>query len=187
MQKTILAIIALALFGFANAQVEFDGACPTNVRVQSNFNVSAYMGIWYEYSKYPVYFEANRRCIQGQLTLREDGEVDVVNSGINTITNKPSSTAGSAVVVENAKLKVTFPQSTPSNVTSNYWVLSTDYDNYSVVYFCQPSDANSHSTIVWILTRTRAPCAEVISKAESVLTENGVSLSELVVTDQSNC
>ncbi|XP_054736580.1 apolipoprotein D-like [Anastrepha obliqua] len=187
MQKTILAIITLALFGLANAQVTFSGACPCNVQVQSNFKVEPYLGTWYEYAKYPVYFEANGKCVQAVYTLKDNGEVGVVNDMVDVTTNKSTDIVGYAVEVENAKLKVTFPVTPAINATTNYWVLSTDYVNYSVVYSCQPADANSHSTIVWILTRTRAPSAEIISKAKSVLTKNGVSLSELVVTDQSNC
>lgn len=40
---------------------------------------------------------------------------------------------------------------------------------------------------VWILTRERQPSADLIAKAENILTQNGVSLSELTVTDQSDC
>ncbi|CAD7014849.1 unnamed protein product [Ceratitis capitata] len=187
MQKTILAIIALALFGIAQAQVEFTGACPSNVEVQCDFKVEPYLGTWYEYAKYPVFFETGGKCITAEYTLKEDGDVGVVNSMIDTKTKKITDIVGYAVPVENAKLKVTFPVSTSFNATSNYWVLSTDYTSYSVVYSCQPSQDDAHSVTVWILTRERQPSADLIAKAENILTQNGVSLSELTVTDQSDC
>ncbi|XP_011177881.1 apolipoprotein D [Zeugodacus cucurbitae] len=187
MQKTILTIVALAFVGIAQAQVQFSGGCPCNVQVQPDFDVAAYLGTWYEYAKYPVYFEANGKCIQAQYTLKDNGQVGVVNSMIDQTTDQPSDIVGYAVVVENAKLLVTFPVSPAYNVSSNYWVLSTDYTNYSVVYSCQPTQDDSHSIIVWILTRAQQPSAELIEKAENVLTSNGVSLSQLVVTNQSDC
>ncbi|XP_050327293.1 apolipoprotein D-like [Bactrocera neohumeralis] len=187
MQKTILAIVALALFGIAQAQVQFSGACPCNVQVQPDFDVAAYLGSWYEYAKYPVYFEANGKCVKAEYTLKDNGQVGVVNSMIEATTDQTSDIVGYAVVVENAKLLVTFPVSPAYNVSSNYWVLSTDYTNYSVVYSCQPTQDDSHSLVVWILTREQNPSAELIAKAKDVLTSNGVSLSPLVVTDQSGC
>nr|XP_014103575.1 apolipoprotein D [Bactrocera oleae]XP_036225797.1 apolipoprotein D [Bactrocera oleae] len=187
MQKTILTIVALALFGIAQAQVQFSGACPCNVQVQPNFDVAAYLGTWYEYAKYPAFFEANGKCIKAEYTLRNNSQVGVVNSMINEATNQTTDIDGYAVVVENAKLLVTFAVSPAFNVSSNYWVLSTDYNNYSVVYSCQPTQDDSHSLIVWILTRERIPSAELIARAENVLTSNGISLNQLVITDQSGC
>ncbi|XP_017465555.1 PREDICTED: apolipoprotein D-like [Rhagoletis zephyria] len=187
MHKSVLAIIALALIGLTHAQVEFSGDCPCDVTVQSNFNVSAYLGVWYEYAKYPVYFEADGKCVKAEYTLKDNGEVGVVNSMINVTDNELTDIVGYAVEVENAKLKVTFPVTPAFNATTNYWVLSTDYVNYSVVYSCQTAGGSSHYTIVWILTREQSPSEEFITKAKDVLTQNGVSLSELVVTDQSNC
>ncbi|XP_017465565.1 PREDICTED: apolipoprotein D-like [Rhagoletis zephyria] len=187
MHKSVLAIIALALIGLTHAQVESSGDCPSDVTVQSNFNVSAYLGVWYEYAKYPVYFEADGKCVKGEYTLKDNGEIGVVNSMINVTNNEYSETVGYAVEVENAKLKVIFPVSSDYNVTTNYWILSTDYVNYSVVYYCRPAGNSSHKTVAWILTRERSPSEEFITIGKDVLTQNGVSLSELVVTDQSNC
>ncbi len=37
---------------------------------------------------------------------------------------------------------------------SNYWVLSTDYDHYSIVYHCFNMGPNKSAETFWLLSRT---------------------------------
>jgi apolipoprotein D and lipocalin family protein len=36
---------------------------------------------------------------------------------------------------------------------ANYLVLSTDYDNYSIVYYCKNIEENKSSQFAWLLSR----------------------------------
>lgn len=78
-----LLVVTLALFNVSAGQIISSGDCPCNVQVLSNFNLAPYLGLWYEYAKYPVYFEGNGVCITAEYSLQADGNVGVKNSQIN--------------------------------------------------------------------------------------------------------
>ncbi|XP_005181381.2 apolipoprotein D-like [Musca domestica] len=185
------ALITVALVAMAAhlgmAQVVSPNCCPTNVEVVPSFDLSKYLGLWYEYAKYPVYFEADGVCITAEYSLSADGNVGVKNSQVNGTTGQPENILGTASVVSNAKLLVKFPVSPALSVSSNYWVLDTDYSSYSVVYSCQELPNAQSSTIVWILTRQRLPSEHTVHTALNVLKKNGISLDPLTVTNQVAC
>ncbi|XP_065361807.1 apolipoprotein D-like [Calliphora vicina] len=186
--KIVTFIAVLVVFATTTqAQVITSGICPCDVDVVPSFDVSQYLGVWYEYAKYPMYFEADGVCITAEYTLQPDGNVGVKNSLVNGKSGAAEVINGYASVVSNAKLMVTFPVSPAYNTTSNYWVLDTDYCTFSVVYSCQPSANNQHSTIVWILTRERVPSTATIDTAKAVLVKNNISLEPLTVTKQQGC
>ncbi|XP_061387890.1 apolipoprotein D-like [Musca vetustissima] len=182
---TMTVVIMTIQFGMG--QVVSSNCCPTNVEVVSSFDVSKYLGLWYEYAKYPTYFEADGVCITAEYSLLDDGLVGVKNSQVNGTTGQPDVTLGNATVVSNAKLLVKFPVSPVYTVSSNYWVLDTDYTTYSVVYSCQELPNSQSSTIVWILTRERLPSEKTIETALAVLKKNGISLDPLTITNQVAC
>ncbi|XP_023303348.2 apolipoprotein D-like [Lucilia cuprina] len=188
MNKSSLTLAILsALLGLSAAQVVFQGSCPENVKVVSDFNVEKYLGKWYEYAKYPAYFEMEGKCVTALYSLSDDGNVTVKNTLINEKTNVLTDILGTASLVANGKLLVKFPVSPAITVSSNYWILDTDYDNYTVIYSCVPVTTNTHATIAWILTRQALPEPTIIEKAVSVLKENNVSLREMTITNQISC
>lgn len=40
-----------------------------------------------------------------------------------------------------------------ANNVSNYWILSTDYDNFAIVYFCTNIEDNKSREFAWVLSR----------------------------------
>jgi len=58
------------------------------------------------------------------------------------------------------KLNVAFIKTAP-NIKSNYWVLSTDYVNYSIVYYCEDLPENKSSELFWLLSKKPELTAEV--------------------------
>lgn len=68
-----------------------------------------------------------------------------------------------------------------------YWVLSTDYHSYSLVYSCSNYFGLFHIDFAWILARTRVLSEQVISELHDELAAAGVNLNRLTVSDQTGC
>ena len=84
-----------------------------------------------------------------------------------------------------SKLIVTF-QIGIITTRGNYWVLDTDYNNYSLVYSCSKMVGIKIEN-AWILSRQPTLDASTINRLQNLLRSNGVDPSKFTVTDQSNC
>ncbi|XP_037954801.1 apolipoprotein D-like [Teleopsis dalmanni] len=183
--KNFILLFAITQIGYGNAQISGKGACPTNIQVMENFDLKQYLGIWFEQFKFPYFAELGGKCITANYTLNDNGEVNVINTQINKYTGIINFISGYATITDGAKLKVTFPFG--RNATSNYWILDTDYNTYTVVYSCYEAKPDTHSTTTWILTRERKPAEETILKARNILESNNIDTAQLEETDQNDC
>ncbi|KAM6948227.1 apolipoprotein D-like [Aplochiton taeniatus] len=175
-------VISLTLLSFlaASAQTFLPGKCPTPA-VQENFDAARYLGRWHEIQKLPAVFQKGE-CCQATYTLKSPGVVGVFNEELladGTI-NSISGTAQAKDSSEPAKLEVSFSEISRE---SPYWVLSTDYDRYSLVYGCSNMD-DCHVDFVWILSRQPALPAETIEELINILASNGIPAEKLQVTNQ---
>ncbi|XP_022228219.1 apolipoprotein D [Drosophila obscura] len=180
-----LLLIGLLAGNGVWSQVPFPGQCP-QVKIMDEFDVEAYLGIWYEHSKYPFAFEIGKKCIYANYSIIDNSTLSVVNGGINRLTGNPSNITGTAKVLGPARLAVAFY---PGQQTTkpNYLVLGTDYESYAVVYSCTSVTSLANIKIVWILTREREPSADTIATAKQILDNNKISQSFLIDTIQSKC
>ncbi|XP_032592353.1 apolipoprotein D [Drosophila grimshawi] len=190
MRQPISASIGLLTFVAINgilvaAQVPFPGKCP-EVKIMDTFDLEAYMGIWYEYSRYPFAFEIGKKCNYANYTIVDNSTVSVVNAAINQLFGNPTNVTGTAKVIAPAQLAVTFSQNQKAE-KPNYLVLGTDYDSYAVVYSCTSFLSLAHLKIVWILTRQRIPTEQALQTAQKILDDNNISKALLLETQQENC
>ncbi|KOB52028.1 Chlorophyllide A binding protein, partial [Operophtera brumata] len=134
-----------------NSTVIFRGQCDGNIPVQANFD--AYTGTWYGIESYPAPFQ-DGTCGTATYTLNEEtGVVYVENTQVlNQVLDVQT---GIAVVVDNAKLAVTF-EVNGVNITTDYWILATDYTSYSLVYSCQNINDEYKQVNSWKLSKTRS-------------------------------
>ncbi|XP_046971595.1 uncharacterized protein LOC124538552 isoform X1 [Vanessa cardui] len=136
--------------------VVFRGQCDESIPVVTNFNAVAYMDKWYDIESYPVVFQ-DGTCPTATYTLTPAG-VEVFNTQV--VGQQLDTIEGFAVPSTNdnsAKLTVSFPVAGTNLTTfSPYWVLSTDYTNYALVYSCSNINDEYRSVSSWKLSRTRS-------------------------------
>ncbi|XP_071751516.1 apolipoprotein D-like [Centroberyx gerrardi] len=178
----VLSVLLLAAAA-AHAQSFHLGSCPT-ASVEKDFNITEYMGTWYEIEKLPAVFERGK-CVQATYSLLSDGTVSVRNAELLS-NGKINSIEGVARVKDPSQpaiLAVSFFK----GIEDPYWVLSTDYRSYALVYSCSNYLGLFHIDFAWILARTRALTDDIISQQRDKLAAAGVDINRLTVSNQTGC
>lgn len=132
-------------------------------------DVNRYMGLWYEITAYPEWFEKRMTDISAHYTLK-DGYVEVLNSGYRNGVRKEAK--GRAVVVKNSGnklLKVSFFRP----FYGKYLIVNLA-DDYSWVVVSNPK----HKTL-WILSRTKTMDIDLYNNILVWLKENHFDVSKL--------
>ncbi|XP_037312335.2 gamma-glutamyl hydrolase-like [Pungitius pungitius] len=176
-------LLVVLLTASSHAQSFHPGECP-QPPVQRDFDVSKYMGTWYEIERLPAVFERGT-CNQATYSPLADGTVKVRNAELLS-NGKRSTIEGVAKVInpsEPAILGVSFFKGVPD---APYWVLSTDYHSFSLVYSCT-NYFLFHVDYAWILARTRALADDVIGPLRHQLAAAGVNTNRLTVSNQTGC
>merc|ERR1712088_1285144 len=195
--SSLLLLILSPSFSLAAIGIS-TGSCPP-VRGMSDFDVSAYLGQWYEYSNmfeiYQDVFAVGAKCVRA--TYTEEGDtVGVKNEYVSPLTGY-GSIEGSARFASTAsvgELIVNFNNPAGRSLfggadpnAPNYSVIDTDYTSYSVVYMCRPIAGIFKKGSLWLLTRDAVPSDSTVNKALEVMRTNNLPLEKLVKTSQTGC
>ncbi|XP_046632632.1 apolipoprotein D-like isoform X2 [Daphnia pulicaria] len=174
------------------SQVTFDQPCP-KLDVVRDFDLHRYLGLWYEIESYPAVFSSFASCVTANYSLLADGNVRVINRSFNTSSKSFNMVDGTARLIEppkgQAKLGVVFPSnsfSRPVPADGNYWVLDTDYTNYSIVWSCQTFNGKSIQ-FLWYLSRQRQPSESGLTFVHHRIDSFGLDQKFLKTTEQRNC
>ncbi|XP_061834792.1 apolipoprotein D-like [Nerophis lumbriciformis] len=164
-----------------SAQVLKPGKCPDNVAVQADFDVTKYVGKWYDIERLPASFQ-NGECATALYTLTSPGVIGVLNSEL--LDNGSIHTVNGTVWVtdpeEPAKMEVFFSEMA---FPGKYWVLSTDYVGHAVIYSCQDL-GQVHELLAWILSREPTLSKSKLEQLNGLLTAAHVNVDEMIVTNQ---
>lgn len=145
--------------------------CPTTFQTVSDFKIEDYMGKWYEIGRYLNSFQSNSSsCTFGTLNIKTNGDIRVINTSIKL--GKRTSVEGTA--------KLSFPDEVPLQgkisvsfynkpFTPNYFVMETDYTNYSIVWNCNNIGENETQEVAWILSRTSELTEEIQLKVDKAV------------------
>ncbi|KAE8742027.1 hypothetical protein FOCC_FOCC012443, partial [Frankliniella occidentalis] len=128
MFRLLSALCLLALVAHSQAGISF-GKCPTNK--------DAYVGFWYQAEATSQVWQYGGKCPVADYTLEESGRVHVKNS-MKVFGSELSQEGYAELVGESgeARLNVVFEVPLFGHREASYFVLDTDYTNYSVVYSC---------------------------------------------------
>jgi apolipoprotein D and lipocalin family protein len=139
-------------------------------------NINKYIGTWYEIARYEHFFEVGCLDVSATYTLRENGEIDVLNRC--TKEGELSEAKGRAYATDatNSKLKVSFFWP----FYGDYWVLMLD-EKYEYAVIGEPS-----REYFWILSRNKTLNEQTKEKILSKMPELGYEEKQLIWTTQTN-
>jgi len=165
----IAFVLFLYLIASSVARTGYFGRCSVKPTPQtvSNFNIPEYMNRWYEQLRD---VDSNRfgeagDCVTATYSLNNDNTVKVQNREYYLYQKTSNSVEGELRCINpdvEAKCKVRFgPKWFGDLGELNYWVLETDYTNYSIVYSCTEFSGFFYGEFLWVLTREANPSTEV--------------------------
>lgn len=145
--------LVMFMAGFASCQYVTLGSCP-DVKTQEKFDLNRYLGKWYENRRYSNLFSLFSNCVTAEYSMTSPTSVQVNNTGWKYLSGYYDNAIGEAVILGDGKLGVRFYEFQPYE---DYWVLSTDYTSYSIVWSCTESPRGPvmfNSQYLWLLTRS---------------------------------
>lgn len=113
MKSVIVVSVAVVFYlsiGSSLAQIISIGQCSSPAVVQ-DFDVEAYLGLWYEVSRYEQTFQRNGECVTAEYSLNDDGSVRVQNRMLVPPSGQFDEDIGRAVL--------SFPQEDPLQAKLN--------------------------------------------------------------------
>ncbi|XP_074604124.1 lazarillo protein-like [Brevipalpus obovatus] len=156
--------------------------CPKVGPPSGPFDISQYLGSWYEIARTPSYFENDLDCVKATYTKRNETDIRVQNIGKNLKTGKWSSVKGDASKTDQPNwLKLSFDNRTDE---FDYFIVDTDFKKYAVVFSCINKDDKA-IRLGWILSRKISLSSKIFKKAAKDLAKLGIPKSELRRTDHS--
>jgi apolipoprotein D and lipocalin family protein len=181
MQLTIIiavtAVLGIGAFILVNAGSP--GIPP--LRTVEKVDLTRYLGSWHEIARLPNRFQSGCAASSAEYSLRENGEITVINSCRNDKDNSIRQVKGRAWSVDvdsNARLKVSFFWP----FRGDYWIieLGKEYE-YSVV-------GTPDRKYLWVLSRTATMdndlFSAILQRAQQQGFDSGAVVRETAVTQK---
>jgi len=180
MKKNIFKVTLLLLLSTI-----FITSCASNefandpLETVETLDLERYLGRWYEIARYQSGFEKNIYGATAEYTLRDDGRIQVINSGFKKSLDGPytkvKAVAWRADDNVAGALKVKFF----SLFTSDYLVFGLDDENYEWALV-----GNNSRKFIWFLSRTPEISSERLEMMKKIAVEQGYDLSSLFYVPQ---
>ena len=171
MMKKLISILCLLIPACG-------GGIPKNLKTIDNFDVSRYLGTWYEIARLDHSFERGLTNVTATYTLRDDDGINVLNKGYDKIKSEWKQAEGRAYFTGEktaGRLKVSFFRP----FYGGYNILALDKDNYSYSLVCGPD-----KSYLWILSRSKKLDDINISRLINLAHSLGFATDKLIIVDQ---
>lgn len=143
----------------------------------SDFDLSRYLGVWYEIARFDHSFERDLSNVMAEYLLRDDGMVEVINSGWKKGKYK----------VANGKARQPDPDTDPAHLEVSFFMFF--YSDYNVMMLgddYQVALVGSRSPeYLWILARTPDINDEILGVMLEEAERRGYDTGNLIWVDQS--
>ena len=167
MKKIFLMAFVVSLFSACDAS-DIDNSTVKSV------DLNRYLGSWYEIAKYDHYFERDLDYAMARYTLRDDGKIDVRNTGIKDGRAKEAKGIAKTTDVPGV-LRVSFF----GPFFSDYRIMMLDEDYQYVLV------GGSTDKYLWILARTPQLDDATLSLILAEADRRGYDTSKLIWVKQS--
>ena len=162
---------------FITAVITLLMGCSTKLTVDnsvvSDLDLNRYLGDWYEIARFDHRFERGVEYAKANYTLREDGKVNVLNTGIKD--GKPKEAKGKAKLTDtSALLRVSFFG--PFYADYRIMLLDADYQ-YALI-------GSGSDNYLWILSRTPRLSEEAKTQVLTEAQRRGYDTSKLIWVKQ---
>lgn len=151
---------------------------PETVTPVKQFELSRYLGKWYEIARLDHSFERGLERVTADYTLREDGVVAVVNRGYLSKEDEWKEAEGKAYFVRGSNegyLKVSFF----GPFYGSYVIFELDKEKYQYAFVSGPD-----TSYLWLLSRTPSLPQEVIDQFVQRSKNLGFDVSKLIFVHQ---
>ena len=169
-----LPLLVVLMSACATTTTERLGLPP--LQTVAKVDLSRYTGTWFEIASYPQRFQEGCTGTTATYTLRDDGEIGVVNRcRKGSLQGEEDSAEGRARVVDkttNAKLEVTFFWP----FWGDYWIIDLD-PGYQWAVVGHPN-----RRYLWILSRQETLADEIMVGIRTRLQQQGYDLHDLLIS-----
>ncbi len=151
---------------------------PEGVVPVKNFNVSRYLGKWYEIARLDHSFERGLSNVAAEYELRSDDGINVINRGFLAKENKWKVAEGKAYFVgspDEGHLKVSFF----GPFYGSYIIFDLDQENYQYAFV-----SGYNTSYLWLLSRTPTVSEAVKERFVEKSKELGFDTNALIFTEQ---
>ena len=171
MKSLFIATLVAAVIPLTACSKDFDNS------TVKEFDLSRYLGLWYEIARYDHSFERGMDNTMAQYILQDDGTVVVLNTGWKN---------GKFKLAE-GKAKYKDPEGDPGHLRVSFFLFF--YSDYNVMMV----DENYQISLVgskaekylWILSRTPVPDPVLLRMVLDEAEQRGYDTSQLIWVDQS--
>ncbi len=170
MRFPIIFVLYLSLSGCLGA--------PDAVVAVKDFELNRYLGQWYEIARLDHSFERGLDAVSANYSLRDDGGIRVLNSGIESETGLLSEAEGRAYFVEDKTtgyLKVSFF----GPLYGSYIIFDLDRENYEYAFV-----AGNSTDYLWLLARSPQVSDELKARFAGQVEELGFDTQGLIWVKQ---
>lgn len=166
-------LIVIFLFSLAGCV-----GLPDNVQPVDQFEVSKYLGKWYEIARLDHSFERGLEQVSAEYSMRADGGVKVINRGYSLEDKAFEEAEGKAYFVDEEDigyLKVSFF----GPFYGSYVIFELDKKDYQYAFIAGPN-----KSYLWLLSRTPVVSDELKQQFIDKAKQLGFETESLIFVDQ---